>query len=238
MPPYQPSAQSTSSTIKVSLIEDDLFFLEGFVKALTSASDIKLVRAATTLAEGQRILEHEPVDVLIVDLGLPDGSGLELIKAAHKKWPDSAILVSTTFADELHVIQSIEAGASGYLLKDTQPELIAEEIRSIHGGGSPISPLIARHVLNRFRLGSKQSAQVQVEPSKDQKFDDARTLSTREFEVLNLLTKGFNYEEIASLLNVTHNTVKTFVRRIYGKLEVKSRAEAIHEARAQGFLHG
>ncbi len=238
MPSYQPSTQNTSSTIRVSLIEDDQFFLGSFVRALTNASDIKLVHAATTLAEGQRILAQDAVDVLIVDLGLPDGSGIELIKTAHQNWPDCAVLVSTTFADELHVIQSIEAGASGYLLKDTQPELIAEEIRSIHAGGSPISPLIARHVLNRFRLDGKQSAQARVDPIKERSVDDARTLSAREFEVLNLLTKGFNYEEIAKLLDVTHNTVKTFVRRIYGKLEVKSRAEAIHEARVQGFLHG
>jgi DNA-binding NarL/FixJ family response regulator len=236
MDPHQNPAQNASPVIRVSLIEDDTFFLGSFVKALTGTPDIQLVHAATTLAEGKQVLSQDAVDVLIVDLGLPDGSGIDLIKKAHRKWPHCAVLVSTTFADELHVIQSIEAGASGYLLKDSQPELIVEEIRSIQAGGSPISPLIARHVLNRFRLNERQSMPARSDSGTEQSPEDARTLSAREFEVLNLLTKGFNYEEIGNLLNIAHNTVKTFVRRIYGKLEVKSKAEAIHEARIHGLL--
>jgi DNA-binding NarL/FixJ family response regulator len=89
--------------------------------------------------------------VLLVDLGLPDGSGIDVIRAAHTQWPTCAVMVCTAFGDEAHVLQSIEAGASGYLLKDSEPENMLHEIRSLHGGGSPISPLIARQILMRFR---------------------------------------------------------------------------------------
>jgi DNA-binding NarL/FixJ family response regulator len=172
------------------------------------------------------------MDVLLVDLGLPDGSGIELIRAAHFRQPQCGVMVCTVFGDEIHVMQSLEAGATGYLLKDSPAHSMVGEIRSLHLGGSPISPLIARQVLTRFR--EKKLPQPASAPPKT---DATRPLlSARELEVLELITKGFTADEIAELLSVSRHTVHTFVRRIYSKLHVNSKAEAIFEARNQGLI--
>jgi DNA-binding NarL/FixJ family response regulator len=178
------------------------------------------------------MLDAPQVDVLIVDLGLPDGSGIDLIIAAHEKWPECNLMVSTTFGDELHVMQSLEAGATGYLLKDSAPKNLMNEIRSLHSGGSPISPLIARKLLTHFRSDPKKSMQPDVQ------FADTNraALSKREQEVLEYITKGFSSNEIANLMHVSPHTILTFVRRIYSKLKVTSKTEAIYEARNQGLL--
>jgi DNA-binding NarL/FixJ family response regulator len=132
----------------------------------------------------------------------------------------------------MHVIQSIEAGASGYLLKDSSQEKLIEQIRSLCAGGSPISPLIARQILIRFRQDDKAA----MHTSGQRANVVCSVLSERELEVLSLITKGFTYDEIAKIMHVSRNTVMTYVRRIYTKLEVKSRTEAINEARSQGLL--
>jgi DNA-binding NarL/FixJ family response regulator len=162
--------------------------------------------------------------VLLVDLGLPDGSGLDVIRAARVQWPDCSILVSTIFGDEDHVLRSIEAGAMGYLLKDVSAAELAEEIRNLHAGGSPISPMVARKILAR--------AAASLAPASE----PPTTLSAREQEVLRYVSKGFNTEETARSMGISRTTVLTFVRRIYAKLQVNTRAEAIHAAYKQGLL--
>ncbi len=140
-----------ASLIRVALVEDDAHFRDAFAAAIAEAGDMTLVSVASTRAEGMKALQLPPADVLLVDLGLPDGSGIDVIRAAQILWPACHAMVSTTFGDEAHVIQSIEAGAAGYLLKDSVPRKMVEEIRSLNAGGSPISPLIARQILTRFR---------------------------------------------------------------------------------------
>jgi DNA-binding NarL/FixJ family response regulator len=229
-----------SAQIRIVLVEDDKEFLEALRAVIALVPDMLLVCVAETKAQALLVLEQAPVDVLLVDLGLPDGSGIDVIAAARACWPECAIMVSTTFGDEMHVIRSIEAGANGYLLKDSAANAIVEEIRSLHRGGSPISPLIARHVLMRFRLNGAPAVvpNDSVASSAAQAPERAPTavLSAREKEVLDFITKGFTYDEIAGLMGVSRYTVMTFVRRIYAKLEVKSKAEAIYEARMQGLL--
>jgi DNA-binding NarL/FixJ family response regulator len=224
---------SSSPLIRVALVEDDVHFQNAFMEAIQEAPDMLLLDVAGTRAEGLRALDKMQADVLLVDLGLPDGSGIDVIRAAHAKWPACSIMVSTTFGDEMHVMQSIEAGASGYLLKDSAPERIIFEISSLYAGGSPISPLIARQILMRFR-SDENSATAPVERRKSDK--QPTTLSPREREVLEYITKGFTSDEIAGLMSVSRHTVLTFVRRIYAKLEVNSKTEAIFEARNQGLL--
>ena len=222
------------SLIHVVLVEDDVNFQNALLAAIETASDMTLRGMASTRAQGLRMLEQAPADVLLVDLGLPDGSGIDVVRAAHGQWPDCNIMVSTTFGDEAHVMQSIEAGAAGYLLKDsTVPDMVAE-IRSLHAGGSPISPLIARQILMRFRPPGHSHSTPFVErrdPGKQRAL-----LSEREKEVLEYITKGFTSNEIAALMSVTYHTVQTHVRRIYVKLKVNSKTEAIYEARHQGLL--
>jgi DNA-binding NarL/FixJ family response regulator len=222
----------SSSPIRVALVEDDVSFQNALKEAIQAAPDMALLSVAGTRAQGLQMLDEVQADVLLVDLGLPDGSGIDVIRAAHAQWPGCNIMVSTTFGDELHVMQSLEAGASGYLLKDSTPERMVFEIRSLYCGGSPISPLIARQILMRFRQGDKSAA-----ASAEQISDKQRTaLSAREMEVLEFITKGFTSDEIAALMSLSRHTVLTFIRRIYSKLEVNSRTEAVYEARKQGLL--
>lgn len=217
-------------------MEDDAFFARSMADAIRQAPDMRLQAVAGSCAQARDMLLAPAADVLLVDLGLPDGSGLDIIRSAQQQWPACMVMVSTVFGDESHVIQSLEAGATGYLLKDsTQGHAIAE-IRDVHAGGSPISPLIARQLLTRFRHAWQQDSAPMplVAPPVPQ--EDHARLSPRERQVLDYITKGFNYEEIGGLMGVSRNTVLSFVRRIYAKLKVRSQIEAIYEARAQGLL--
>jgi DNA-binding NarL/FixJ family response regulator len=228
--PELPAAPETAGPrIHVAIVEDDLGFSNALARALLAAPDMRLAGTAGTQAEGIALVQGPPVDVLLVDLGLPDGSGIEVIRAAARQWPNCSIMVSTNFGDETHVMRSIEAGAAGYLLKDSSQAKIVDEIRSLASGGSPISPIIARQVLTRFR-------QIPAPAGTEPLADGPQLLSAREKEVLDLITKGFTTVEIAKLMGLSHFTVRTFVRRIYSKLKVTSKAEAIYEARNQGLL--
>jgi DNA-binding NarL/FixJ family response regulator len=223
-----------SLSIHVAIVEDDPGLLEMLSQAVSAAPDMQLTGMAANRAEALALLEGPPADVLLVDLGLPDGSGIDVIHATARQWTACNIMVSTTFTDETHVMRSIEAGAAGYLLKDSSPVRIVDEIRSLANGGSPISPIIARQILARFRQGSGGASASAVD-------DEPPTaasplLSAREKEVLDLITKGFTTQEIAKLMELSHFTVRTFVRRIYSKLKVNSKAEAIYEARTLGLL--
>ena len=221
-----------NSLICIALVEDDISFQTVLMLAIQAEPDMKLLSVANTRAQGLRLLDQVQPDVLLVDLGLPDGSGIDVIRAAHLKWPDCGIMVNTMFGDENNVMQSIEAGASGYLLKESNPEKMVFEIRSLHAGGSPINPLIARQILTRFRHDNKSPT-----PSAESASDKQRTtLSVREQEVLKYISRGFTSDEIATLISISRHTVLTYVRRIYIKLEVNSKTEAIYEARNQGLL--
>jgi DNA-binding NarL/FixJ family response regulator len=229
-----PNTGQATALIHVAIVEDDLGFQAALGRAIGAVPDIGLVGTAGTRAEGLAMLQGRPADVLLVDLGLPDGSGIDVIRAAAQLWPSCSVMVSTNFGDETHVMRSIEAGASGYLLKDSSAAKIVDEIRSLASGGSPISPIIARQVLARFRQAGVVAPGEAAQPDATESVQ--QLLSHREKEVLDLITKGFTALEIAKLMQLSHFTVRTFVRRIYSKLKVTSKAEAIFEARSQGLL--
>ncbi len=228
----QPPLQRSPDPIRVMVVEDDARFQAAFVAAVQAAPDTVLAGVATLRTEALALLTGPDADVLLVDIGLPDGSGIDVIYAALKAWPSCGVMVTTTFADELHVMQCIEAGAVGYLLKDSSPHNIVDEIRNLHQGGSPISPLIARRVLERLQPAVSDARVHDLKP----KSKEGITLSTRETEVLQLVAKGFSYEEIGQRMSVSRHTIRTFVRRIYAKLEVNSQMEAVSEARRSGLL--
>ena len=201
-----PAAAAAPAPIRVATVEDDAASRIALVAALNAAGDMRLLWAASPRTEALAALarpDAEPPDVLLVDLGLPDGSGLEVIAAARRRWPACAPMVCTIFGDEEHVLAAIEAGAMGYLLKDATPEVVVQEVRSLHAGGSPINPRGAR-----------------------------------EQEVLRLVSRGHTLAEVAQVLSVSPHTARTFVRRIYAKLQVKSRADAVRVAAHQGLLDG
>jgi DNA-binding NarL/FixJ family response regulator len=218
------------TSIRVAVVEDDPAFARAIAQALAAAPDLQLAAMAGSRAEGLALLSRAPADVLLVDLGLPDGSGIDVIRAAQERWPRCDVVVSTAFGDEQHVLAAVQAGASGYLLKDTPAERVVQEIRSVRNGESPISPLIARRVLQLLRQpAEKQEPEPEPEPG-------PALLSAREAEVLRLVAMGFTYEEVAQRLRISRHTVLTFVRRIYAKLEVNSKMEAVNEARRKGLL--
>lgn len=211
--------------INAIIIEDDPKTLERLYAAISSTDDIKVVGTATTAKDGAALIKMGGYDVLLCDLGLPDGNGLDLIKQAAELFPDVDIIVITIFAEQSKVLASIKAGARGYLLKDERIESCAESIRETHAGGSSISPLIARQLLKQLRPSNSPINDPLAEP-----------LSRRETDVLNLLARGFTYYEIAGFLNISEHTIGTYVKRIYRKLEVNSRSEAVFEASSRGII--
>ncbi len=220
------------SEITIAIVEDNLSFQSILRKAVMDSPHLILSAVAGNCAQAMEILKKKPLDVLLVDLGLPDGSGVDVIRAANLAWPNCNIMVSTAFGDEMNVIRSLEAGAAGYLLKDSNASNIVNEIRTLHEGGSPISPLIARQILMRFR--GQERAQMHLVKKTEGKSSPA--LSAREQTVLEYIAKGFTSDEIATLLLISRHTVLTFVRRIYTKLEVNSKMEAVYEAQTLGLI--
>jgi DNA-binding NarL/FixJ family response regulator len=213
-------------TISVLVVEDEQEFLRAYCEAITREPGFRLVGAVTTLAAALALIEQSVPDVLVVDLGLPDGNGTDLIRRAAKQRPDCDGLVVTVFGDDRHVIDAIEAGATGYILKDSPPGELARCIRELRAGGSPISPSIARRLLERMRGAGKAPAPA-AQPS---------PLTEREAEILRLVAKGLNFADVGAALDISAHTVVTHVKKIYRKLSVHSRGEAVFEATQMGLL--
>jgi DNA-binding NarL/FixJ family response regulator len=211
---------------RVLLVEDDGPTRQHLARAIEAHPKLELAGAAPSLAEGRALLDRTAPDVLLADLGLPDGSGIELIREARRRGRRTLAMAITALGDERTVLAAIEAGASGYLLKDGSAVEIGDAVLELVAGGSPITPSIARHVLRRLQRDDG-------EPAPD---PDAPKLTPREHEVLTLIAKGFSFPEIAELLGVSAHTVTTHVRHIYEKLEVGSRGSAVYEAVALGLI--
>ena len=223
--------------IRVAILEDDRALRDRYLQLIGTAADMVLVWSAGGVAEALSELNHEIPDVLLSDLGLPDGSGLTVISAVKQRHPQCEVMVISVFGDEDSVVAAIEAGASGYLLKDTLAEAFLNTIRELRGGGSPISPSIARILLNRARppLAAADPTRARTAAIADPA-EAGIGLGERESQILNLVAKGFNFSEIARMLNISVNTVKTHIYRIYQKLAVHSRSEAVYEATRMGLL--
>ena len=215
--------------LKIAIIEDDAILRERYMDLVAHAADMELLWAAASLAEARLAMSGGAPDVLLVDIGLPDGSGLEIFAPMKARYPHCEIMVVSIFGDEDNVVAAIAAGASGYLLKDALADSFLGTIRDLHAGGSPISPSIARILLQRSRLVRVEPAALPVQPPDVQ-------LAEREAEILRLVAKGFNFNEIGGLLGISTNTVRTHIYRIYRKLSVHSRGEAVFEAKKIGLL--
>jgi len=179
-------------------------------------------------------------DVLLVDLDLPGGSGIELIRQAAQVRPQCDAMVISVFGDEQHVLDSIEAGATGYLLKDALGLDLAQQLRILRAGGSPISPMIARRLISKFGPRHSRSAHYNGHNSRATPGaaveEDVMMLSEQESRVLHLAAKGFTFDEIAQFMQGSPHTVMTYVKRVYRKLHARSKVEAIYEARRLGWL--
>jgi DNA-binding NarL/FixJ family response regulator len=224
--------QAVATTVMV--VEDDPAFLARFCRIVAQSEELSLQAAVGDLATARRAMERQAPDVLLTDLGLPDGSGIELIRETASRHPATDIMVITVFGDEQHVIGSIEAGATGYILKDSLPEEFVALIAQLRAGGSPISPVIARQLLRRMQPRGAAAAPAQGGATSVPRGGNG--LSAREAEVLGLIAKGFNFAEIARLLEVSPHTITAHVKKIYQKLAVHSRGEAVYEATRMGLL--
>ncbi len=162
--------------------------------------------------------------LLLVDLGLPDISGVEVIRAARRALPETPILVISVLSGRNDVITAVQAGARGYVLKGEPPDSITRSLREVLEGDYPISPPLARHL---FQLVESQAPELDA---------GVRQLSAREKELLHFLARGYTYEESARGMSVSVNTVRELCRRIYEKLEVNTKMEAVSEARRLGWL--
>lgn len=211
--------------LRVAIVEDEPATRQRLVAAL-GTEDVEVM---AEFGNGQQALKwldsHEP-DVLLCDLGLPDVPGLAIITFAVQRYPRCNVMVITMYEDESHVIRSLEAGAKGYLLKDSLGEDVAERVRELARGGSPMTPVIARLVLNRFHAPASEACA----PNESVK------LSGKELTMLTRIAQGFSYAEIASLEGLSRHTVATHIRNVYGKLFVHSKNEAVFEASRLGLI--
>lgn len=210
---------------RVAVLEDHGPTRDYFARCVRSHPALELAGCFGSIREARGWFAGHDADVLLTDLGLPDGHGLSLIKALRESHPRCDVLVISVFGDAETVIDCVEAGAVGYIHKDPQPDDVAKVILEVRSGASPISPMIARGVLERLRARSaneRPAAEVSLSPA--------------ESDVIELIARGYAYAEIARLRGVSIGTVQTHVKRLYAKLAVHSRSEAVFEATQLGLL--
>jgi DNA-binding NarL/FixJ family response regulator len=201
--------------IKVSIVEDLTEVREGLSRLIRSDNELQLLENFENAESAMRLLPLIKADVVIMDINLPGKSGIDCIRHVKDKCPGSQFLMFTVYENDDKILAALQAGATGYLLKTTEPARILESIKELNKGGSPMSSNIARKLLNIFvSVGSKTNKEV---------------LTGRENEVLSLLAAGLLYKEIADRLNIVHGTVRQHIYNIYEKLHVQNRTEAVNK---------
>ncbi len=240
---FRTGARMTVDT-RVALVEDDTGMRERIARVVDADPSLSLAYSASNAGEILAWLVDNPVDVLLVDLGLPDRPGLQVINRCRLMQPACAVMVLSIFGDEANMVQAFEAGASGYLLKDGTEADLATHIRHLRAGGSPMSPVIARKLLRRWQANTGAVAQADAAHLATSTATALAAkpalaherLSPREFEVLDLVSRGFTYVEVGTQMGVSASTVQTHIRNIYAKLDVHNKSEAVFEARNLGWL--
>jgi DNA-binding NarL/FixJ family response regulator len=238
-----PGTRRFKQVWQVLIVEDDPEMRAFFAASVRRCDQLELACSAGSVADACEWLgaPARRVDVLLADLGLPDGSGLDVIRFAQLRHPECECLVISMFGDEENVLASIEAGVLGYIHKDAAPEDIAHTILEMKAGGSPISPMIARRVLAKYltlKNGSTGSAPPapKATPPHTPVPAPKSTLSEREQSVLEWVARGFSYAEIARRNHVSVHTVQSHIKNIYSKLAVHSKNAAVYEATRLGLL--
>ncbi|RSF07875.1 LuxR C-terminal-related transcriptional regulator [Achromobacter aegrifaciens] len=223
-------ASESTLPAPVLLVEDEPLIcrrLEGLLLQLGYAPEA-LVFAAT-LAQAREQLASQPFALALVDLGLPDGNGTDLIAEMHAEDSSLAILVISAWSTEDAILAALRAGATGYVLKERDDLEVSLSIRSVLRGGAPIDPFVARRIIEELRPRRAERAD-------EGAGDSVETLSPRESQILRLVSEGLGNREIAEELHLSRYTVECHVKHIYRKLAVSSRTRAIHAARTRGLL--
>jgi DNA-binding NarL/FixJ family response regulator len=218
-----------NAVVRVMIVEDDVDTLERLATAITRDARMRVVEKAFTARDAISHLHAAEPDVLLLDLGLPDMSGIEVIRQAARTQKRCDVMVLTILGDEQSVLTSIEAGATGYLLKDSTNNDVVEGIMELRGGGAPMSPGIARTVLRRLQEDARQTY-----GNLNDMVDTS--LTGREIEVLNLIARGYKYTEIGERLCISLHTVTSHIKNTYRKLTVHSGAAAVRRGIELGLL--
>ncbi len=214
-------AQTDGNLIQILIVEDDKQLQMTYMLLLEGEPGMAVVGAFTTGEDALAFLKTADADIMLTDLGLPGMSGIELIKAVKRLKPAVEIMALTVFEDRENTFSAIKAGASGYLLKGTTPRELIEALYTLHQGGAPMSPKIARAVLNEFR---------------NEHTSDAYLLTPREKDILKGMERGHTYKELAQMLHISPHTVHSHIKHIYEKLQACNRKEAFLKARKMGIL--
>lgn len=200
--------------IGICIIEDIVDIQHGLRSVIESDERLHWIRSFETAEEAIDLIPKLKPDVVITDINLPGKNGIECVSELKSIDPGIQFIMFTIYEDNDQVFEALKAGATGYILKNTDPEKIVEAILELHDGGSPMSPKIARKVLQSFNKTENPVLQL---------------ISKREREVLDLLSKGYLYKEIADQLNITLSTVKRHLNHIYEKLQVQNKTEAVNK---------
>jgi DNA-binding NarL/FixJ family response regulator len=201
-------------SVTLSIVEDRAGFRESMVRMLNDAPGFRCLHAYGSAEEALKGIPEAPPDVVLMDINLPGMNGVECVRLLHTLAPKVRVIMLTVYENTENIYAALKAGASGYILKRTSPAKLLEAIQDVVDGGAPMSSAIARKVVQSFQEPVPTGAPME-------------NLSSREQEVLDMLAKGFLYKEISDKLNLGLGTIKTYVRRIYEKLHVQSRTEAV-----------
>lgn len=202
-------------SVRVAIVEDHDDFREGLYHILQSTDGFQCVGAFESCEEALR--KWHGVDVVLMDIGLPGKNGIEATRILKEKYPTVQIIMLTVFEDEKNIFNAILAGANGYILKKTPPVNLLQAIEEAHSGGMPMTPKIARQVIEMFK---------QYAPSESKDF----SLTDREKEILSCLVNGMNYAMVGEKLFISLDTVRNHIRHIYEKLHVHSKSQAVAKA--------
>ena len=221
---------ANTAKIKVIFIESEANTRLRIEQALASQNDIHVIGFAASRRQAEQLLSQFKFQMLVADLSLPDGFGLELIRQTATKHSDVDIMVLADSSDDPHIVSAIEYGATGYVLKSDIENNLVDSIRLLAAGGSTVSPNVAKSVLRALR--SYTTHTIEKTPTSAQ----TNPLSERETEILHLLAKGMSFNEIGEILTISPHTVTAHIKKIYRKLQVHSRGEAVYEAAQMGLI--
>jgi DNA-binding NarL/FixJ family response regulator len=218
--------------VKTALVVEDLPDIRQWLcDTLVQAFPLARISSASRVDEALYALQSHSFDLALIDLGLPDGAGVEVIRRLRDAQPQALSVVITIFDDDAHLFPALQAGAFGYLLKDQPQDLLVRQLMRITQGEPPLSPAIARRVLAYFAQAQTRRAQSVIA------LEDQIALTDRENDVLLRVSKGFTLPEIGKQLSISRHTVADHVKQIYRKLGVSSRAEAALEAVRRGIVN-
>ncbi|MBL8939721.1 MAG: response regulator transcription factor [Archangium sp.] len=232
-----------SPRIRVYVVEDQSKILKNQLKLLEASSDLEIIGTALSGETALDDIRRLKPDVVLLDLGLPRMSGIDVTRVVKAEVPKVEILIFTIFDEEDKVLEAVQAGASGYLLKGTPADKMVEAIKEVAQGGTVIQPSLARRLLKHFRVPEVPGAEPAPAPASAAPAaaptppePEGKKLSARETEILQLIAKGVSNNEAATMLSLSKATIRTHLEHIYRKLEVTNRVEAVTEGLRKGII--